>query len=113
MACTIETRDMHNRPRQCASCVLISANYGFLHYPLSATMGVFQNSACWHIAWSIENESDSGGEIWEEEDSFADIFDFLDPGGAAGCGIARLGIPERPLVITRSRRVAKTSYLIK
>ena len=28
----------------------INANYGFMHYPYSATMGVFRNSACWHIA---------------------------------------------------------------
>ena len=30
-----------------------SANYGFLHYLFSATMGVFQNSACWHIDGTI------------------------------------------------------------
>ena len=59
------------------------------------------------------DESDSGGENWEEEDSFVDADDFLDPGGAAGCGIARLGVVERPPVITRSGRAVKTGHLIK
>ena len=36
----------------------ISANYGFLHYLFSATMGVFQNSACWHIDGTIGKTSD-------------------------------------------------------
>ena len=59
------------------------------------------------------DESDSGGGNWEEEDSFVDTDDFLDPGGAAGCGIARLGVSERPPVITRSGRAVKTGHLIK
>ena len=59
------------------------------------------------------DESDSGGENWEEEDSFVDADDFLDPEGAAGCGIARLGVAERPPVITRSGRAVKTGHLIK
>ena len=58
------------------------------------------------------DESDSGGGNWEE-DSFVDADDFLDPEGAAGCGIARLGVVERPPVITRSGRAVKTGHLIK
>ena len=59
------------------------------------------------------DESDSGGENWEEEDSFVDTDDFLNPEGAAGCGIARLGVAERSPVITRSGRAVKTGHLIK
>ena len=39
------------------------------------------------------DESDSGGENWEE-DSFVDADDFFEPEGAVGCGIARLGVVE-------------------
>ena len=46
-----------------------------------------------------------------------DTDDFLDPEGAAGCGIARLGVVERPPVITRSGRAVKTglapNYLVE
>ena len=42
-----------------------------------------------------------------------DADDFLDPEGAAGCGIARLGVAERPPIITRPRRAVKTGHLIK
>ena len=42
-----------------------------------------------------------------------DTDDFLNPEGAAGCGIARLGVAERPPVITRSWRAVKTGHLIK
>ena len=59
------------------------------------------------------DKSDSGGGNWEDEDSFVDTDDFLDPWGAVGCGIARLGIAERPPVITRSGRLVKTGNLIK
>ena len=59
------------------------------------------------------DESVSGGENWEEEDSFVDADDFFDPEGAAGCEIARLGVVERPPVITRSGRAVKTGHLIK
>ena len=59
---------------------------------------------------NIENDSD--GEIWEE-DSFVDIDNSLGPEMVVGCGIARLGVPERPIVITRSERAVKTSHLIK
>ena len=59
------------------------------------------------------NESDSGAEIWEEEDYFVDIDDLLDQEGAAGCGVARLGVLERPPVITRSGRAVKTGHLKK
>ena len=55
----------------------------------------------------LGNESDSGAEIWEEEDSFVDIDDLLDHEGAAGCGVARLGVLERPPVITKSGRAVK------
>lgn len=60
----------------------------------------------------LGDESDSGRENWEE-DSFVDADDFLGPEGAAGCGIARLGVAERPPVITRSGRAVKTGHLIK
>ena len=40
--CTITLADVH-------FVCFISANYGFLHYLFSATIGVFQNSAYWHI----------------------------------------------------------------
>ena len=58
-------------------------------------------------------ESDSGGENWEEEDSFVDIDDVLDLEGVTECRISRLGVPERPPVITRSGRAVKTGHLIK
>ena len=50
-AYTIKTCNMHNYARQCTLHVacFISGNFGFLDYLLSATIGVFQNSACWHI----------------------------------------------------------------
>ena len=59
------------------------------------------------------NESDSGGEIWEEEDSFVDIDDLLDQEGEAGYGVAHLGVLERPPVVTRSGRAVKTGHLKK
>ena len=63
----------------------------------------------------MDDESDSGGEIWEEEDSFVDADDFLgpEPELAAGCGIARPGVIERPPVITSSGRAVKTGHLTK
>ena len=42
-----------------------------------------------------------------------DADEFLGPEGAAGFGIARLGVVERPPVITRSGRAVKTGHLIK
>ena len=59
------------------------------------------------------NKSDSGGEIWEEEDSFVDIDDLLDQEGEAGYGVACLGVLERPPVVTRSGRAVKTRHLKK
>ena len=61
----------------------------------------------------LGDESGSEGGNWEEGDAFVDSDDFLDPEGAAGCGVARLGAPERPPVITRSGRAVKTGHLIK
>ena len=58
-------------------------------------------------------ESDPGGGNWEEEDYFVDIDDVLDPEGATECRISRLGVPERPPVVTGPGRVVKTGPLIK
>ena len=44
--CTVALANVH-------VAYFISANYGFLHYPFRATMGVFQNSTCWNIAGTI------------------------------------------------------------
>ena len=59
----------------------------------------------------VGDESDSWGENWE--DSFVDADDLFDPEAAVGCGIARLGVVERPSIITRSGRAVKTGHLIR
>ncbi len=61
----------------------------------------------------LGDESDSGGENWEEEDCFVDIDDVLDLEEAAGYGMDCLGVPGRPPVITRSGRAVKTGHLKK
>ena len=42
-----------------------------------------------------------------------DIDDLLDQEGEVGCGVARLGVLERPPVIIRSGRAVKTGHLKK
>ena len=44
------TRKVRHALLKRAICTIALANVQVWHCPFSATMGVFQNSACWHIA---------------------------------------------------------------
>jgi hypothetical protein len=69
----------------------------------------------WEEADEEEDVDDpgSGSEIEEEEDSFVDVDDILDPEGAPECRKLRLEAALRPPVVTRSGRVVKTTHLAK
>ena len=56
---------------------------------------------------------DKGGEgtgVAEEEDSFVDIDDILDPEGVPALRMLRLEATQRPPVVTRFERVVKVGY---